>query len=127
MKNGFGTLALTTTLLFTVTALAANKVVVVPLGGEKSAGDAVASDVLAGKTFSNASEVGINGTMATQTLGPNSSAVSAGYYEAASLEVIDSDLNTSSIRKGITIFGITGLNPGIMGCSSGAWDMGTCV
>lgn len=39
-------------------------------GGVQPTGDAVAADVLAGKTFSNASAVGINGTM------PNRGAVS---------------------------------------------------
>lgn len=41
-------------------AAAADKVVVVPIGGAK--GDAVAADVLTGKTFSNATMKGVTGT-----------------------------------------------------------------
>jgi hypothetical protein len=43
-------------------ASAADKVVVIPLGGKKPTGDAVATDVLTGKTFSNDAGVGLIGT-----------------------------------------------------------------
>ena len=57
MKKAISVLALFTILLFAVSAIAQNKVVVVPLGGKKPTGDAVAADVLDGKTFSTATEV----------------------------------------------------------------------
>jgi len=44
-------------------SLAANRVVVVPLGGAKATGDSVAADVLTGKTFSSDAGVGLTGTL----------------------------------------------------------------
>ncbi len=60
MKKAISVLALFTILLFAVSAIAQNKVVVVPLG-KKPTGDAVAADVLKGKTFSNADTIGMVG------------------------------------------------------------------
>ena len=62
MNKALGTLTLATVLLFAISALAADRVVVVPLGGKKPSGDAVATDVLEGKTFSNKDDVDIIGT-----------------------------------------------------------------
>jgi len=64
MKNALERLILATLLLFAVSTFAADKVVVVPLFSSdgKAEGDAVAADVLKGKSFSNDVEIGISGT-----------------------------------------------------------------
>lgn len=64
MKNALGGFILAILILFADSTNAADKVVVVPLisSGGKSEGDAVAADVLKGKTFSNEFEIGISGT-----------------------------------------------------------------
>ncbi len=139
MNKSISFVTVSLVLLFTVSALAADKVVVVPLGGavgnatiedvvkgktfsnstEKGltgtlkltpapTGDAVSADVLEGKTFSNNVEVGIPGTMPTQSLDPNSSTVSAGYYEATTLYTVDTQLKSVNIKKGINLFGVEG-------------------
>ncbi len=62
MRKSLSTICLVFVLLLTGSALATNKVVVVPLGG--TVGDAVASDVVKGKTFSSkAAGKGISGTL----------------------------------------------------------------
>ena len=43
-----------------------------------------------------------------QTLSATTTAISAGYYNSTSLDVIDADLVASNIRSGVVIFGITG-------------------
>ncbi len=53
---------LASTLLFTSYAFA-EKVVVVPLGGEKATGTAVEADVVAGKTFSSDAGIDLTGTL----------------------------------------------------------------
>jgi hypothetical protein len=110
MKKAISVLALFTILLFAVSAIAQNKVVVVPLG-KKPTGDAVAADVLKGKTFSNKDEIGVTGTLQTQTLSDTTTAVSAGFYNATDLATVDSDLTTGNIKSGTTIFGVTGTYP----------------
>ena len=88
-------------------AIAADKVVIVPLG-KRSTGNAVAEDVRVGKTFSNADECGIAGTMPTQILNETTPVVFEGYYELGSLLSIDEDLRSENIKQGINIFGIPG-------------------
>lgn len=62
MKTMLCFIALVTICFSTALALGADKVVVIPLlGGMKPTGDATAADVLKGKTFSNASEIGVTG------------------------------------------------------------------
>lgn len=107
------TLILVTFVLFVTLAMAHEtdctpKIGWIPLGGKKPAGDAVAADVLEGKTFSNKDDVGVTGTMATQSLSANSTTVPAGYYHATTLNGVDSDLATGNIRSGATIFGVAG-------------------
>ncbi|MDM8525375.1 hypothetical protein QUF80_18570 [Desulfococcaceae bacterium HSG8] len=48
------------------------------------------------------------GTMQTRTLSPGSTAMEAGYYDASTLDAADSDLVSGNIKKGVTIFGVTG-------------------
>ncbi len=71
-------------------------------------GDAVAADVRMGKTFSNASDTGMSGTMAAQSLSPETRDVSAGYYEATTLNAVDADLAPGNVVAGKVIFGVTG-------------------
>jgi formylglycine-generating enzyme required for sulfatase activity len=62
MKKAMSVLTISTILLTTASAIAADKVVVVPLGG--TIGDAVASDVVKGKTFSSkAAGKGVTGAL----------------------------------------------------------------
>lgn len=51
-------------LCFILPAMAQSKVVVIPLGGTKPTGDALETDVLNGKTFSNANATGLIGSRA---------------------------------------------------------------
>lgn len=65
MKNALPVLTLATGLLFAVIAVAANKVVVVPLGG--AIGNATSADVVKGKTFSSrVAGKGVKGTLELQ-------------------------------------------------------------
>lgn len=108
MKYVLRGLTLATLLLFAVSTIAADKVVIVPLGGKKTTGDAVAADVLEGKTFSNKNEVGIIGTISIQTIDPLSTNLPAGYYEATTLDGVDNDLSSVNIKAGTSIFGVPG-------------------
>ncbi len=63
MKKTVIFISLSSVFLLAVSAMAQTKVVVVPLGGKKPAGNAVATDVLYGKTFSNKDDVGITGSL----------------------------------------------------------------
>lgn len=94
-------------------AAAQNKVVVVPLGGKKAAGDAVAADVLEGKTFSNKDDVGIDGAMVNNgamTFNPGTvdQAVPEGYHNGSGTVQGDADLLPGNIKSGASIFGVGG-------------------
>ena len=68
MQKSLSTICFVFVLLLTVSALAADKVVVVPLGG--TVGNAVASDVVKGKTFSSlAAGKGVTGTLEQHPMG----------------------------------------------------------
>ena len=113
MKKAVGTIAVVTVLIFAVSAIAADKVVVIPLGGKKAAGDAAAADVLAGKTFSNKDDVGIDGAMVnngaiTFTPGTTVQNVSEGYHNGLGSVVGDNDLVSGNIRSGVIIFNVSG-------------------
>ncbi len=43
-----------------------------------------------------------------QTLAATTTVVSAGYYEATTLNAVDADLATDNVRAGVTIFGVNG-------------------
>ncbi len=74
---------------------------------DTSSGDAVAGEMLAGKkAWVDGGEV--TGTLATQTLSPTTSSVSAGYYEATDLTTIDTDLTAGNIKSGAQLFGVSG-------------------
>ncbi|MCP3866718.1 MAG: hypothetical protein GY703_01190 [Gammaproteobacteria bacterium] len=85
---------------------------VIPVTG-KPTGDANAMEVLAGKTFSSASGVGLSGTM------PNNGAVNltpeatpqtipVGYHNGSGILSGDANLTASNIKNGIRIFGTSG-------------------
>jgi hypothetical protein len=54
----------------------------------------------------------VNGTKitgsGTKALDPASATVAAGYYAATTLDAVDTDLVTGSIKSGVTIFGVAG-------------------
>lgn len=116
-------------------ALAAETIrfVVVPLGGGEATGNAVASDVLAGKTFSNQYAVGIPGTMPNvgkQVIIPTTSSqtITKGYHDGSGMVVGDADLKNTYILKNVNIFGVTG-NLGLFwGCRTGtdSWNSTLC-
>jgi len=83
-----------------------------------SSGSAVAGDVLASKTFSNDSGIGITGTIATKTLYPTSDTVAAGYYAATTLYAVDSDLAVPNIKFDVSIFGFVGNLAGGVACTT---------
>ena len=79
----------------------------------EASGDAVAADVLAGKTFSKAGGAGIAGSMTdngavTLTPGTASQAILAGYHNGSGTVVGDTDLTAGNIKNGVAIFGVTG-------------------
>lgn len=113
MKRILSIVTLITMVLFAASVIAADKVVVVPLGGKKSVGDAAAADVLEGKTFSNKDNVGLDGTMVNNgavTFNPGSSdqAVPKGYHNGSGMVKGDADLISSNIKAGATLFGVNG-------------------
>lgn len=74
---------------------------------DTSTGDAATGDIKSGKkAWVDGSEV--TGTIATQSLSDASTNVSAGYYNATTLDAVDSDLISGNIRSTITIFGVPG-------------------
>lgn len=73
----------------------------------KETGDAVAGNILSGKV-AWVDGLEVTGTIATQTLAAASATVNAGYYEATTLNAVDSDLTAANILSGTTIFGVAG-------------------
>ncbi|WP_044480431.1 tail fiber protein [Paenibacillus antibioticophila] len=80
----------------------------------KATGNATAADVLAGKTFSNATGNGLQGTMpnrgagGTVTPGTTNQTKAAGYYNSAITVLGDADLAPGNIKSGVNIFGVVG-------------------
>ncbi len=100
---------------FACSAVAADKVVVIPLGGKNTAivGDAVAADVLDGKTFSGESGVGIPGTMPDNgavLIHPSDSdqSIPSGYHNGSGSVVGDAALTPDNIKDGVSLFDQTG-------------------
>jgi hypothetical protein len=78
-----------------------------------ASGNAAAGDVLTGKTFSNASAVGVAGTMPNNgavsiTPGTSAQSVAAGYHNGAGSVAGDADLVAGNIKSAVNIFGVTG-------------------
>jgi len=108
---------------------------IVPIGcnSNKSSGNAVASDVLAGKTFSNQYAVGIPGTMPNvgkQVVMPTTSnrIISKGYHDGSGMVVGDGDLKDIYILKNVDIFGVKGRLGVFWGCRTGtdSWSSTLC-
>lgn len=75
-------------------------------------GNATASQVLTGYTFSNGSGVGISGTMANngaKTFTPSASnqTSGAGYYSSVTCNAV-ANLTAANIKQGVTVGGVTG-------------------
>jgi hypothetical protein len=105
-------------------AIAANTVVVVPLG-KSSTSVAMAAGVLEGKTFSNKDEIGISGAMVdfsdsnAKVYTPGASVVNidTGYHAGSTLAT-DVYLLPQNIRAGIRISGVSG-DDNVVDTSSG--------
>ena len=79
----------------------------------EASGDAVAVDVLTGKTFSRAGAAGIPGSMpnnnaVTLTPGTADRTIVAGYHNGLGKVVGDPDLTAGNIKKDVNIFNVTG-------------------
>ncbi|MFA5130433.1 MAG: hypothetical protein WC477_06010 [Patescibacteria group bacterium] len=105
--------------------LATSRIGAFRLNGSLGSGDAVAAQVIAGKTFSNDDDTDIIGTMSAQTsyttfvaatysaptlycqipLGAYLDAAGSGYPE---IMMSDSDMVATNIKSGVTIFGLAG-------------------
>ena len=86
-------------------------------------GDAVAGDVLTGKSFSRAGQAGINGTMpdnGAMTITPTTTnqAIALGYHNGSGEVLGDTDLVSGNIKSGENIFGVDG-DPMVVDTSSG--------
>lgn len=82
-------------------------------GGGALKGDAVATDVLSGKTFSNANGNKNTGTMPNNgavTITPSTvnQTIAQGYHNGSGVVVGDADLIPSNIKDGVNIFGVVG-------------------
>jgi hypothetical protein len=77
-------------------------------------GTATTSSVLAGYTFSNDSDTGLTGTIASlgatsYTPGTTNKTIAAGKYISGTQTILgDANLITANIKSGISIFGVTG-------------------
>jgi hypothetical protein len=85
------------------------------VGGKKPKGDAVEGDVRSGKTFSNADELGLTGTIpvrasAAQSITPGTSNIvkAAGIYDGDITILGDPDLVAANIKSGANLFGVGG-------------------
>ena len=95
------------------------------LGIKEIKGNAIASDVLSGKTFSNSSAANISGTIpnrgGAQTITPGTSdkILNSGYYSGNITTKGSSTLIASNIVKGKVLFGITGTFDGGLATTKG--------
>jgi hypothetical protein len=106
---------------------------IVPISCNKTTGDAVASDVLVGKTFSNKYAVGVPGAMPNvgkQVVTPTTfnQTITKGYHDGSGMVVGDGDLKNIYILKKIDIFGVTGSLGVFWGCRTGtdSWNSTLC-
>ena len=86
-------------------------------------GDAVAANVLAGKTFSNDDDTGLAGAMpdrgaVTITPGTADQVIPGGFHSGSGKVVGDQDLISANIRAGANIFGVAG-NSNVVDTSAG--------
>ncbi|MEE4240267.1 MAG: hypothetical protein V2I36_02300 [Desulfopila sp.] len=100
-------------ILIASTGLAADKVIVVPLG-HSATGNATQDQVLTGRTFSNAQHTNLTGTMnyrGSVTINPtaNIQYIPEGYHDGTGVVTGDTDLIGGNIKSGVSIFGVSGL------------------
>ena len=75
-----------------------------------ASGNATTNQILAGRVaWANGSA--ITGAIPTRTLSATTTAVSAGYYAATSLDAADTDLTATNICAGVSLFGVVGSIP----------------
>jgi hypothetical protein len=119
MKIFLSLLSLAAVVWLASVSYAENTVVVIPLGSDavQAEGNATAADVLEGVTFSNSTDIGIDGALPVRELDPESTVVQAGYYSGTTLDVVEPDLVSANIKAGTTIFGVQG-NPNVVDTSS---------
>ena len=101
MKKSVSAVFWVTICIFTCSARAESQstFMIVPIGCNMTTGDAVASDVLAGKTFSNKHAVGLLGVMPNvgqQIITPTTSnqAITMGYHDGSGMVMGDGDLKS---------------------------------
>ena len=96
-------------------------------GGKSVKGDAEASHVLAGKTFSSkVAGIGVTGTMPDRgaiiiTPGTSNIAIPAGFHNGAGYVKGDSNLVSDNIVEGISIFGVNGSAKKVVTGSTNIW------
>lgn len=101
-----------------------------PLVGDTAATDAAAGDILNGLEAWTKAGVLITGTIQTQTLSSSTGTVAAGYYNATTLDAVDSDLASGNIKTNVQVFGITGSYVGYPGTgwqANGSGDGSTAL
>ncbi len=79
-----------------------------PLPGDTATADATSGNILFGFESWAKSGALITGSMSAQILSNLSNTISAGYYDSTTLSAVDNDLLDTNIKKGVSIFGITG-------------------
>jgi hypothetical protein len=135
MKRIVSMIFLVTICIFVCSAFAADHLMIVPIGcsSNRSTGNAVASDVLAGKTFSNNYVVGITGTMPNvgkQVIMPTTfnQTITRGYHDGSGTVSGDGDLKNIYILKNRDIFGVKGSLGLFWGCRTGtdSWNSTLC-
>lgn len=91
----------------------------------RTEGNAIAENVLAGKTFSNDDDTDIVGTMPNRgavTITPKATdqTIAAGYHSGSGKVVGDADLAPENIKVGVDIFGVVGTHNSIDEVSAGS-------
>jgi hypothetical protein len=79
----------------------------------EATGDAIAADVLTSKTFSNADNAGVSGSMpdngaVTMTPSTTAQTIADGYHNGSGTVEGDTDLTAANIKSGVDIFGVSG-------------------
>ena len=107
-----------------------DNVVSIQCGGIVSTGTAVASNCLAGTTFSNGTAGGVTGTMPNNgavTLTPSTTdqTIALGYHNGSGKCVGDADLVSGNIKSGVNLFGVDGSSAVVdtSGATATATDM----
>lgn len=135
VKSIVSVICLATICIFVCPAFAADQgtFMIVPISCNKTTGNAVASDVLAGKTFSNQYAVGVTGTLPNvgkQVITPTifNQTITRGYHDGSGLVVGDSDLRNIYIVKNKDIYGVKGSLGVFWGCRTGtdSWNSTAC-